>query len=51
MKYMMTNLRRDHHLKHFGRLHLGLFLKSAGLTLDDSIKFWKKSFTPRYTDE
>lgn len=50
MRNMHTNLRRDHHLKHFGRLTYGLFLKVLGLSLDEAIVFWRKSFD-RITDD
>jgi DNA primase large subunit len=41
MRYLYEKLLDLHHLKHFGRLQLGLFLKGAGLTLDDAQYFWK----------
>ena len=37
MKQLYDGLKKDHHLKHFGRLQLGLFLKGTGLSLRDSI--------------
>lgn len=40
MRSIHESLRRDHHLKHYGRLHYGLFLKSAGLSLENSIEFF-----------
>ncbi|GLB34126.1 putative DNA primase [Lyophyllum shimeji] len=45
-----NSLRRDHHLKHFGRLNYGLFLKVLGLSIDEAIAFWRKSFD-RMTDD
>ncbi|KAG5724621.1 DNA primase large subunit [Termitomyces sp. T112] len=50
MRAMHDNLRRDHHLKHFGRLNYGLFLKVLGLSIDEAIVFWRKSFD-RITDD
>ncbi|KAG6891692.1 hypothetical protein C0992_010095 [Termitomyces sp. T32_za158] len=50
MRAMHDNLRRDHHLKHFGRLHYGLFLKVLGLSIDEAVVFWRKSFD-RITDD
>ncbi|KAJ3786808.1 eukaryotic and archaeal DNA primase, large subunit-domain-containing protein [Lentinula aff. detonsa] len=44
MRVLHQNLRKDHHLKHFGRLHYGLFLKVLGLSIDEAIAFWRKSF-------
>jgi DNA primase large subunit len=41
MKYAYDKLLANSHLKHFGRLQLGLFLKGAGLTLNESMHFWK----------
>ncbi|KAF8654111.1 hypothetical protein AX16_003644 [Volvariella volvacea WC 439] len=50
MRTLHDNLRRDHHLKHFGRLQYGLFLKVLGLSIDEAIAFWRKSFD-RITDD
>ncbi|KAG6813433.1 hypothetical protein H0H92_011130 [Tricholoma furcatifolium] len=50
MKSMHDNLRRDHHLKHFGRLNYGLFLKVLGLSIEEAVVFWRKSFD-RITDD
>lgn len=33
MRNLHENLKRNHHLKHFGRLQYGLFLKVASLSL------------------
>lgn len=41
MKALFTALRNKHHLKHFGRLQLGLFLKGLNLTMDEAYTFWK----------
>jgi len=45
MRMHHENLRRDKHLKHFGRLEYGLFLKVLGLSIDEAIVFWRKSFS------
>ena len=37
-------LRRDAHLKHMGRLQYSLFLKGVGLSLDESLTFWRTAF-------
>ena len=47
MKGLFTVVRNQHHLKHFGRLQLGLFLKGIGLTMDEAALFWKREFTKK----
>ena len=51
MREMHKKLREDHDLKHFGRMQYGLFLKGIGITMEDSIKFWKTEFTKRMTTD
>ncbi|KAI0050926.1 DNA primase large subunit [Auriscalpium vulgare] len=50
MRNLQDNLRRDHHLKHFGRLQYGLFLKTLGLSIEEALLFWRKSFSG-FTDD
>lgn len=44
MRNLHRELRKDSHLKHFGRLQYTLFLKGIGLPLQECIIFWRKSF-------
>ncbi|XP_057984849.1 probable DNA primase large subunit isoform X2 [Hevea brasiliensis] len=45
--HLFEKLREDHHLKHGGRMQLGLFLKGVGLKLDDALAFWKAEFSQK----
>ncbi|KAG6444005.1 DNA primase large subunit [Manduca sexta] len=45
MRQLHEQLRMAHHLKHGGRLQYGLFLKGIGVTLEDSLRFWRDEFT------
>ncbi|CAN6550978.1 unnamed protein product [Malus baccata var. baccata] len=57
MRQLFEKLREDHHLKHGGRMQLGLFLKvvsynphhslGVGLKLDDALAFWKAEFSQK----
>lgn len=44
MRNLHMTLRKNNHLKHFGRLQYTLFLKGIGLTLEECILFWRQSF-------
>lgn len=44
MANMMARLHSDHHLRHSARMQLGVFLKGCGLTMDDSLRFWRTEF-------
>ncbi|KAK3719517.1 DNA primase subunit pri2 [Vermiconidia calcicola] len=44
MQNLHRELRKNSHLKHFGRLQYTLFLKGIGLNLQECIVFWRKSF-------
>lgn len=45
MRQVHEYLRSAHHLKHGGRLQYGLFIKGIGVTLEDSLRFWREEFT------
>lgn len=51
MRHLFEKLREDHHLKHGGRMQLGLFLKGVGLKLDDALTFWKAEFSRKVGPE
>ncbi|KAG5939761.1 hypothetical protein E4U59_002898 [Claviceps monticola] len=44
MSHLHRSLRRDAHLKHYGRLQYTLFLKGIGLNLEECLMFWRGSF-------
>ncbi|KAK4100143.1 DNA primase, large subunit [Parathielavia hyrcaniae] len=50
MNHLHRSLRRDAHLKHFGRLQYTLFLKGIGLNLEEALAFWRSSFN-KVTDD
>lgn len=45
MAQLQLGLQQDHHLKHWGRLQYGLFLKGAGLSLEDAMMYFERMFT------
>lgn len=47
MRHLYDKLKEDHHLKHGGRMQLGLFLKGVGLKLDDALAFWRAEFSQK----
>ncbi|EAW08387.1 DNA primase subunit PRI2 [Aspergillus clavatus NRRL 1] len=51
MRNLHMTLRKDNHLKHFGRLQYTLFLKGIGLSLEECILFWRQSFKGFTDDE
>ena len=51
MQQLHVALKRDHKLKHWGRQQYGLFLKAAGLTLEDQLRFFQTEFTKIMTPE
>ncbi|KAJ1848029.1 DNA primase subunit pri2, partial [Coemansia sp. RSA 2703] len=51
MRHLHAQLERDRHLRHAGRLQLGLFLKAAGLPLADALVFWRRAFAGLTDDQ
>ena len=51
MRNLHLTLRKNDHLKHFGRLQYTLFLKGIGLSLEDALIFWRTSFRKKTDDE
>ena len=50
MQNLHRSLRRDAHLKHYGRLQYTLFLKGIGLSLEECLVFWRGAFN-KVTDD
>ncbi len=48
MRQLHNSLKREHKLKHWGRLQYGLFLKGAGLSMEDALAFFQTEFTKVY---
>lgn len=51
MQNLHSELRQKHHLRHGGRMQYGLFLKGIGLSLEDSMRFWRSEFTKVMDDD
>ncbi|TIA75559.1 hypothetical protein E3P89_03625 [Wallemia ichthyophaga] len=51
MRSLHDRLQNTHHLKHFGRLQYTLFLKGIGLSVDEAIVFWRKSYGANISDD
>jgi DNA primase large subunit len=51
MRMLHRGLQQDHKLKHQGRLQYGLFLKGAGMTLEEHTLFIQREFTCIMTSE
>jgi DNA primase large subunit len=45
MVQLQWGLQKDKKLKHWGRLQYGLFLKGAGLSLEDALVYFERMFT------
>lgn len=51
MRVLHEELKTNHHLKNSGRMQYGLFIKGIGVTLEDSLLFWKTEFTKKIDPE
>lgn len=51
MRHIHQCLRTNHHLRHNARMQYGLFLKGIGLSLEDSLAFWRAEFTKKIDKE
>ncbi|XP_011688889.1 PREDICTED: probable DNA primase large subunit [Wasmannia auropunctata] len=49
MQHLHSVLRKRHRLSHYARLYYSLFLKEIGMTLEDSIVFWKQEYSKPHT--
>ncbi|CAJ1963468.1 unnamed protein product [Cylindrotheca closterium] len=50
MVQLQVALQTERHLKHWGRLQYGLFLKGAGLSLEDALIYFERMFTAKTKD-
>ncbi|KAI5476874.1 hypothetical protein MNV49_007110 [Pseudohyphozyma bogoriensis] len=51
MRSLQDTLRVSKHLKHEGRQQYNLFLKGIGLSVEEAIVFWRKSFSAMTDDK
>ncbi|OIR58325.1 MAG: DNA primase large subunit [Amphiamblys sp. WSBS2006] len=51
MERMHVSLSAKSHLKHIGRQQYGMFLKSIGVPLSDSLLFWKRKMLSKFTED
>lgn len=51
MSQLHKGLQQDHKLKHWGRLQYGLFLKGAGMSMEESMLFFQREFSKIVTPE
>lgn len=51
MSQLHKGLAQDHKLKHWGRLQYGLFLKGAGMSMEESLVFFQRQFSKLMSPE
>ena len=51
MRNLYSHLKDAHHLRHAGRMQLGLFLKGIGLSLEDAMTFWRAEFCKKIPND
>lgn len=51
MQQLHAGLKRDHKLKHQGRLQYGLFLKGTGMSMEEHMLYFQREFTRIITSE
>lgn len=51
MQHLHAQLGREHHLRHGGRMQLGLFLKGIGLSLEEALIYWRRAFSKMTDDQ
>ncbi|ORX44889.1 hypothetical protein BCR36DRAFT_334136 [Piromyces finnis] len=51
MQNLQKSLQMESHLRHGGRMQYGLFLKGIGVSLEESLLFWKKAFSKKFNDD
>ncbi|KAL0101429.1 hypothetical protein PUN28_018928 [Cardiocondyla obscurior] len=49
MQHLHSVLKKRHRLSHYARLYYSLFLKEIGMTLEDSIIFWREEYSKPHT--
>jgi len=47
MRKLSEHLCSNHHMRHGGRMQYGLFLKGIGVSLEDSLRYWRDGFSQK----
>ncbi len=47
MENLHDHLGAESHLRHFGRMQFGLFIKGMGFEVEDALEFWKRAFAKK----